>query len=150
MPDFATLAAIHAGSFTHPRPWSEAELRDLAAAPGAVLRALPGGFVLGRVTLDEAELLTIAVDLAARRQGLGRRLMAAFYRGCTDLGAVTAYLEVAADNPAARALYEAEGWQTAGRRKGYYRSPEGVPVDAVVMTRPLSCPPLRPWHAPGL
>lgn len=138
MPEFDTLAAIHAASFTHPRPWTAAELRELAGAPGAVLQVLEGGFVLGRVTLDEAELLTIAVDPAARRQGFGRRLMAAFYDGSAALGAVTAFLEVADDNPAARALYEAEGWQSAGRRKGYYRRADGGAVDALVMTRSLS------------
>ncbi|RRH77282.1 GNAT family N-acetyltransferase [Falsigemmobacter faecalis] len=137
MPEFAALAQIHAKCFTHPRPWSAVELRDLASAPGAVLRVLPGGFVLGRVTLDEAELLSIAVDPAAQRQGLGRRLMAAFQDGSAALGAVSAFLEVAEDNTAARALYAAEGWQNAGRRRGYYRTAAGTAVDALVLTRRL-------------
>ena len=135
--DYAALAAIHAASFTHPRPWPAEELRDLAEAPGSFLEVIPGGFVLGRVVLDEAELLTIAVDPAQRRQGLGRRLLAGFHSAAAARGAVTAFLEVAADNAAAFALYSAEGWQAAGRRRGYYRDPAGTAVDALVMTRAL-------------
>lgn len=137
MPDFAGLALIHAAAFTHPRPWSAAEIADLATAPGGFVAEVPGGFVLGRVVLDEAELLTIAVDPAHRRQGRGAALLEAFHAQALALGAGHAFLEVAADNPAAQALYLQGGWVTAGKRRGYYRSTDGQPVDAIVMSRAL-------------
>lgn len=139
MPDFAALAAIHAAAFpSHPRAWSAGEIESLATAPGGFVIAEPRGFVLGRVVLDEAELLTIAVAPEARRQGLGAMLLAAFHQAAEARGAQSAFLEVAADNPAAIALYQGAGWQAGGRRRGYYHPPTGPAVDALVMLRALS------------
>ncbi|MBE3639409.1 GNAT family N-acetyltransferase [Mangrovicoccus algicola] len=133
----AEMAALHAASFTTPRPWNEAEIAALLDGPGCFAALLPGGFALGRAIAGEAELLTIAVDPACRRQGLGRRLLAAFETAARDRGAERAFLEVAADNAAAEALYLGAGYGMAGRRRGYYRDPAGRPVDALVLSRDL-------------
>ena len=74
--------------------------------------------VLLRVAADEAEILTIGV--AARRQGIARALMAAALERARAQGARTMFLEVAADNGAARGLYEMLGFAPAGLRQGYY------------------------------
>lgn len=137
MPDPARLAAIHTASFTNPRPWSAAEIAALLAAPGSFLIDRPEGFVMGRVTLDEVELLTLAVAPEARRRGIGAMLLAAFEAEAGARGATRAYLEVAADNDAAQALYLAAGWRDCGRRKGYFRDGPGPAVDARVMERVL-------------
>lgn len=129
------MAAIHASAFTFPRPWSAAEISDLMASPGVFACTEPGGFVLGRVILDEAELLTIAVSPALRLQGKGRRLLVGFGDAARARGATTGFLEVAADNTGALALYAAVGWRPTGRRKGYYRTAAGDRVDAVLMAR---------------
>lgn len=129
----ADLAALHARAFTHPRPWSEAEFRALLAAR-AFLLTQPRAFLLGRVIADEAELLTLATDPAARRQGAGRALVTAFAQEAAARGATTAFLEVASDNAPARALYAATGWQEAGQRRNYYA--QGV--DALVLTLNLT------------
>lgn len=131
-------AAIHAASFTHPRPWTAAEIASLLAGKGSFLATRGRGFVMGRVILDEVELLTIAVDPSARRQGLGRQLLDAFAGQARAQGAVSAFLEVAADNPGAIALYEAAGWRVTGRRRGYYRDPTGQAIDAILMACDLS------------
>jgi len=138
--DATALARLHAACFTTPRPWSAAEFEDLLAVRGSFLDVLPGGFVLGRVIADEAELLTIAVAPDARRQGSGAALLAAFHDHAAELGAVTAFLEVAEDNAAARALYAQGGWTESGRRRGYYHPPQGAAVDALVLTRALAPP----------
>lgn len=133
------LAAIHAACFTDaPRPWSADEIAALAAAPGGFLIEQPGGFVLGRALAGEAELLTIAVAPEARRQGLGATLLAEFTAAAAARGAETAYLEVAADNAAAIALYLGAGWNEAGRRRGYYRPHGRPPIDALVLARGLA------------
>lgn len=125
----ADLAALHAACFTRPRPWSAAEFAALISAPGAFLLTEGGGFLLGRALADEAELLTLAVPEAARRQGTGARLLARFVTEARARGAEAAFLEVAADNAPARALYSRAGWAAAGRRRDYY----GPGADALVL-----------------
>jgi ribosomal-protein-alanine N-acetyltransferase len=134
----AALAALHARAFTTPRPWSEPELAALLADP-LVFLLVEGdaGFLLGRAVAGEAELLTIAVAPEARRLGLGRKLVSRFIYQARLRGAESAFLEVAEDNAAARGLYLAAGFAEAGRRRGYYRTPEGQAVDALVLARPL-------------
>ena len=131
------LAALHAACFDTPRPWNAAEFASLLASTGCFLIAVPTGFVLGRAVAGEAELLTLAVSPNARRHGTGKALVAGFADEARCRGAGEAFLEVAADNTAARALYAATGWQDAGRRPGYYRTPDGAAVDALVMRRSL-------------
>lgn len=133
----AELAAIHAAGFTTPRPWSAAEIADLLSGPGVFLIAEPGGFLIGRVIADEAELLTVAVLPEARGRGLGTRLVATFLGEASARGATTAFLEVAADNMAARALYANAGFAETGRRPRYYTSPDANPVDALILASPL-------------
>lgn len=131
------LALVHADCFDDaPRAWSAQEFRDLLAQPHTFLLTRPHGFLLGRVIADEAELLTLAVAPTSRRHGIGRDLTADFAATSRDRGAVTAFLEVAADNAPARALYTELGWQQAGLRRGYYRPG----LDGLVMRLDLSPP----------
>ncbi len=109
--------------------------RDLLAAPGFAVTTA-AGFALGRAVAGEAELVTVAVDPGARRQGQGRALLAAFEARARTLDAETAFLEVADDNTAAQGLYRTTGWVETGRRKGYYRRAAGA-VDAVMMNKSL-------------
>ena len=124
------LAALHVRCFDGaPRPWSADEFATLLSSTGSFLLTRPQGFLLGRVVADEAELLTLAVAPEGRRQGRGRALTAEFAAAARAGGAATAFLEVAAGNAAARALYAAQGWTEAGRRRGYY----GPGRDALVL-----------------
>jgi ribosomal-protein-alanine N-acetyltransferase len=50
------------------------------------------------------------------------------------------HLEVAADNAPALALYQRAGFETVGRRRGYYARIEGPAQDAVLMRRALNTP----------
>lgn len=134
----AALAALHARCFTTPRPWGETEFAGLLADPLAFL-LIEGdaGFLLGRAVAGEAELLTLAVAPDARQRGLGRKLVSRFLYQARLRGADNAFLEVAADNAPAQALYARAGFAEAGRRRGYYRTPEGGAVDALVLRRVL-------------
>ncbi|KEO53158.1 ribosomal protein S18-alanine N-acetyltransferase [Thioclava indica] len=132
-----TLAQLHAACFTTPRPWSQAEFDSLLQARGVFLLTEPGGFLLGRVIAGEAELLTLAVDPSQRRAGIARALVGAFHENVKTREAQTAFLEVAEDNTAARALYRATGWIESGRRKAYYHAPDGTRRDAIIMVLPV-------------
>ena len=137
----AAMAALHARCFTVPRPWAAAEFAALLAEATVFAVQSPAGFALGRVAADEVELLTIAVAPEARRLGQGRDLMAAFTATAAARGARSAFLEVAADNAAAIALYHAAGFAVAGRRRGYDRLADGSAVDALVMAKSLDAQP---------
>ena len=134
----AALAALHARAFTTPRPWAEGEFVVFLSDPLAFLLVEgDAGFVLGRAVAGEAELLTIAVTPEARRLGLGRKLVGRFVYQARLRGADSAFLEVAEDNTAARRLYLASGFAEAGRRRGYYQTPDGQALDALVLVRSL-------------
>lgn len=59
-------------------------------------------------------------------------------------GAEACFLEVAADNAAALALYKAAGFQTAGLRPRYYKRAGGE-IDALVMRRDLNSADSAPY-----
>ena len=114
------MAALHARCFTLPRPWSAGEFTDLLAQPGVFALTRPQGLLLGRVILDEAELLTLAVAPEVRGQGIGADLTQGFLDEARARGAVSAFLEVAANNAPAQRLYDRLGWQQVGRRPRYF------------------------------
>ena len=133
------LARLHAACFAVPRPWTAEEIASVLGSPGAALIALPGGFAIGRAAAGEAELLTLAVDPARRRRGIGAALLARFEARADALGAAEAVLEVAERNRAARALYAASAWREVGRRPGYYADGQ----DALVLRKALGAEGLR-------
>ena len=132
------LAALHAGAFDH--PWDAEALRSLLQSPGVLALGDDStrGFILVRVTLDDAEILTLAVDDRARRQGLGRRLVQAAAAWAQSQGAQSLFLEVAAGNTLALALYGGQHFEPVGRRIGYYAREGGVREDALVLRKGLN------------
>jgi [ribosomal protein S18]-alanine N-acetyltransferase len=132
------LATLHTHAFRTPAPWSATDFAGFLADP-LVFLLVEGdaGFLLGRAVAGEAELLTLAVAPEARRLGIGRKLLARFLYQARLRGAESAFLEVAADNVAAIALYESAGFTQAGLRRGYYQTPEGNRIDALVLSRVL-------------
>lgn len=136
--DAPLLAALHAVGGGD-RPWSADEYRTLLARPQTlawlgVADGKPAGFLLATQMADEAEIYEVVVAPAQRRRGLGRALMAALTNHAKAAGTRKIHLEVAADNAAARALYEGCGYQAVGRRKGYYKYSNGDTADAILMT----------------
>lgn len=132
------LAALHTRAFSATRAWAAAEFSSLLAQPGTILTGDTRCFALIRVTLDEAEVLTIATDPAHRRQGLARITLKAAEHSALRTGATQIFLEVAEDNTAARALYAGAGYDQVGRRPGYYLPKDQAPVAALVMRKHLA------------
>jgi ribosomal-protein-alanine N-acetyltransferase len=132
------LAATHAAAFTQARPWSAAEFETLLASPFVFLCGDARAFALVRVVADEAELLTIATHPDHQRKGLARALMEAWQAEAARRGATRAFLDVAADNAPAEALYLACGYVRTGLRRAYYARPDGPAADAILMARDLT------------
>lgn len=139
------MAATHKLAFAQDRPWSADEFGALLTQRGVFACGDARAFALVRVTVDEAELLTIATHPAHQRQGLARALMGDWHARAAAMGAIRAILEVAADNAPARRLYDDSGYTECARRPGYYArvgsaaegAAEGAHVDAILMDRPL-------------
>lgn len=137
------LSALHGRCFQTPASWSAADFASFIADPLAYLLVEgDAGFLLGRAVAGEAELLTLVVAPEARRRGLGRRLVDRFLYQARLRGADRAFLEVAADNAAGIALYESAGFARVGQRRGYYQTPEGLRIDALVLARDLPPSPM--------
>jgi ribosomal-protein-alanine N-acetyltransferase len=139
--DADELARAHAEAFD--ASWTAQDIAVLMQGSGAFAilsedeDGKATGFILGRALAGEAEILTLAVAPQARRAGLGRALVEALAGQASALGAKALFLEVAADNTAAIALYESAGFSGAGRRRAYYARPGGPRMDAMILRRSL-------------
>lgn len=131
----AELGRLHALAFD--RVWSPADfvgfLEDGAVAYLARVNGTAVAMGLFRAVGDEAEVLTLATDPAHRGRGLAGALLARAMDRLAAEGVTTLMLEVAADNPAARAVYDRAGFREIGRRRAYYPRPQGA-VDAQMMS----------------
>lgn len=121
--------------------WTRSQCIGIMAMPGVWLTlARVGeatvGFALSRAIMDEAELLLIAVDPAARRGGVGAALLRSVIAESRGRGVKRLHLEVRANNPAIR-LYAANGFAPAGVRRAYYRSRTGETFDAHTYAREI-------------
>ncbi len=140
--DLAALAQLHAQSFPeeHWEVRALAELLGMAGASGHLIEDAPGhrvqGFILDLILAGDAEILTLAVAPDSRRRGIARRLLADLVERAREAGARGIGLEVAADNPAARQLYESCGFARTGRRRAYYRRGAAT-IDALLFRRAL-------------
>lgn len=113
--------------------WSAETFRTLLGTPGTFGWMTPEqGLILVRHAADEAEIFTIGVAPAARRQGTARALLETACIALKALKVERLLLEVAVDNMPARRFYEGAGFVTVGRRTGYYKRGAGR-VDALVM-----------------
>jgi ribosomal-protein-alanine acetyltransferase len=119
---FAYLLGVLAGA----RPargqlWVAADgARRIVGYVGVELSALGG----------EADVINLAVDPAARRHGVGRRLLEAAVAYCRARGVPLVWLRVRAGNRPARAFYRRCGFVPVGRFRAYYDDPR---EDAVLM-----------------
>jgi len=138
--DALALAKAHASAFG--APWPPEAFAALLGTPGvfalAAVNDEPVGVILMRAVAGEAEVLTLAVEPGHRRRGVARALLEAGLTQAATMGAEEVFLEVAADNLGALALYQEARFAQAGRRGGYYLRPDGETVDALVLRRTLN------------
>jgi ribosomal-protein-alanine N-acetyltransferase len=89
----------------------------------------------------DGDIQTIAASEDARGGGLGRAMMNALIGEARKRGVEEIFLEVRADNPRPKHLYETLGFDEIAVRVAYYQ-PDGV--DAIVMRLVVPEPRLKP------
>jgi [ribosomal protein S18]-alanine N-acetyltransferase len=123
--------------------FTRGQIRDFVRRPGAVAlvaeRPAGGGremlaFAIGQVSGSRAHVITIDVARAARRGGLGKRLMVELLTRFGAAGARTVRLEVDLRNAPARRFYEGMGFEETRRLPDYY----GYGLDGMRMVKELA------------
>ncbi len=133
--DIPAVLAMEARCF--PDPWSEGIFRSALRDENALWLAaeLDGtlaGYAGMQWVLDEGYIDNVAVDPLFRRRGAASALLKAMTVEAKKRSLAFLSLEVRAGNEGAIALYAAHGFQSVGRRRGYYLRP---PEDALIMTK---------------
>ena len=135
--DVPAVHEIERLSFSTPWPAYafEQELKGNRLARYIVARAGERlvGFAGMWLMVDDAHVTTFGVHPDWRRQGIGRQLLLNLIELSVAIGARRMTLEVRPSNESAQALYQAFGFEVAGRRPRYYTD-DGE--DALVMTTP--------------
>jgi ribosomal-protein-alanine N-acetyltransferase len=123
--------------------WSEemfrGELADQPRTRHYVVATEPTGEIVGYAGLAAAggqgDVQTISVRPDRQSRGIGAALLTALLDEAGRRDCEMVFLEVRADNPRARGLYERFGFAQVSVRKRYYQ-PSGM--DAIVMCRHTS------------
>lgn len=123
--DVSSAVALEQVCFS--MPWSEEQFRAAFAQSSFAafgLRQMHSKALLGYIslyhTVDELEILNIAVAPQSRRQGKGRKLLTLALQVAQKMGIERAVLEVRVHNIPALRLYEGLGFACVGRRPKYY------------------------------
>jgi ribosomal-protein-alanine N-acetyltransferase len=108
----------------YPFPWTRANFADsLAAGYSAWTCRIEGeliGYAVMMLVLDEAHLLNITVAPDWQRHGYGLLVMHHLFGVARAHGAARMFLEVRPSNAPGQGLYRKLGFETIGRRRGYY------------------------------
>lgn len=138
--DYQVFADLHEKAFSKQdeRPWTADAFGQLVESPGmevwlACAGDRPVGYILTRRILDEAELISIGVDPAFQQTGCGSQMLNTAVAHLAQNGVETLFLEVRADNDAARKFYDRQGFMRIGIRHDYYQTLSGKRVNALCL-----------------
>ncbi|QLI80461.1 ribosomal protein S18-alanine N-acetyltransferase [Chitinibacter fontanus] len=137
LPKFARLDASHVAALadldesTNAHPWTGKQWLDSLQQHdcfGLWNNGQLAGFIVCMATLDEAEVLLLAITPTLQSHGLGAQLLHYAETTLAREGIRQLFLEVRRSNTGARSFYARHGWQEAGCRKNYY--PCDIETDA--------------------
>ena len=118
-------------------PWSELSISlELTNVWSYWVVALDGHTVVGYVgsqsSIDEADIMNVAVHPDYRRQGIAEKLINTLVADLKKRGCHALLLEVRVSNTPAITLYEKLGFAQVGCRKNYYQNPK---EDALILRK---------------
>ena len=93
------------------------------------------GYIGSQTSIDETDVMNVAVHPDFRRRGIAETLINALVTELKNRGSHALTLEVRASNTPAIALYEKLGFRQVGCRKNYYRNPK---EDALILRKEWS------------
>ena len=125
---FEELSNLHKKCFPN-NSWSADDFRDLKKS-GCEIIMSQNGFIVYRIVVDEAEIITIGVNPEMRRQGIASAMIGIIEKTIKNQGVKKIFLEVAANNIPAQKLYENHGFNRIGLRPKYYDG-----IDAILMSK---------------
>ncbi|MCQ2568659.1 MAG: ribosomal protein S18-alanine N-acetyltransferase [Alphaproteobacteria bacterium] len=125
---FEKLSNLHQKCFPN-HPWSADDFRDLKNS-GCEIIMSENGFIVYRIAVDEAEIITIGVNPETRRNGIASAMIGIIEKTLKNQGVKKIFLEVASNNEPAKRLYESMGFKMVGLRPKYYDG-----VDAILMAK---------------
>ncbi len=91
------------------------------------------GYCLYQVMFEQAEILRIGTHPDYQRQGIASKLFIELHRMLQDQQVESLLLEVRADNAPAIKLYEQQNFTVIHQRCDYYKQPNQLAVDALIM-----------------
>ena len=90
------------------------------------------GYIGSQTSIDETDVMNVAVHPDFRRRGIAESLIIRLVDELKMRGSHALMLEVRASNAPAIALYEKQGFGQVGCRKNYYRNPK---EDALILRK---------------
>lgn len=127
---FEKLSNLHQKCFPN-KPWSADDFRDLKKS-GCEIIMSENGFIVYRIAVDEAEIITIGVNPEMRRKGIASAMIEIIEKTLKNQAVKKIFLEVALTNISAKKLYENCGFKVVGLRPKYYDG-----VDAILMAKDI-------------
>lgn len=133
-----STAELEALCFAH--PWTAEGLRTLLGEDGVGFAAIEkkSGKVISYAGMimaaDIGDITDVATHPDYRRRGLSRAVMERILEYASEKGMSSMALDVRVSNTGAIALYSGLGFEIAGKRPRFYRTP---PEDAYVMIKQL-------------
>ena len=120
-------------------PWSEAGIGHYMDAGNTIFIVAKHdekivGYAAVMQVLDEADLVSIAVDDKYRQIGIAGEILDIIYDMAPAKGIAKIHLEVRESNEPAISLYERDGFVRDGLRKDFYKKPV---EDALLYTKYL-------------
>ena len=134
--DIPCIAAMEQQFFS--QPWKEESIGHYMEAGNTLFLVAKDpqknivGYLALMCILDEADLVSIAVDEDFRNMGIAREMLDIAYETAAESGIVKIHLEVRESNLPAIKLYESEGFVKDGIRKDFYDKPK---ENAILYTR---------------
>ena len=118
-------------------PWSEKSIAsELTSKWSYWLVAVEDDRVVGYIgsqsSIDESDVMNVAVHPDYRRKGIAEKLINHLVEELKNRGSHALLLEVRASNAPAIALYEKLGFTQVGCRKNYYHNPR---EDALILRK---------------